>query len=116
MFHGMIIVDRRHGVILILLDMSAAFDTVDHDVLVTRLEQRFGVTGCAIAWIKSYLSDRSQSVKIHGGVSDDTPLVFGVPQGSALGPILFTMYTTPTGDIIRRHQLNFRRRQQTVIA
>ena len=45
--------DRRHGVILILLDMSAAFDTVDHDVLVTRLVQRFGVTGCAIAWIKS---------------------------------------------------------------
>ena len=87
--------------------MSAAFDTVDHDVLVTRLEQRFGVTGCAIAWIKSYLSDRLQSVKIHGGVSDDTPLVFGVPQGSALGPILFTMYTTPIGDIIRRHQLNF---------
>ena len=99
--------DQRHGVILILLDMSAAFDTVDHDVLVTRLEQRFGVTGCAIAWIKSYLSDRSQSVKIHGSVSDDTPLVFGVPQGSALGPILFTMYTTPIGDIIRRHQLNF---------
>ena len=99
--------DRRHDVILILLDMSAAFDTVDHDVLVTRLEQRFGVTGCAIAWITSYLSDRSQSVKIHGGVSDDTPLVFGVPQGSALGPILFTMYTTPIGDIIRRHQLNF---------
>ena len=99
--------DRRHGVILILLDMSAAFDTIDHDVLVTRLEQRFGVTGCAIAWIKSYLSDRSQSVKIHGGVSDDTPLVFGVPQGSALGPILFTIYTTPIGDIIRRHQLNF---------
>ena len=91
--------DRRHGVILILLDMSAAFNTVDHDVLVTRLEQRFGLTGCAIAWIKSYLSDRSQSVKIHG--------VFGVPQGSALGPLLFTIYTTPIGDIIRRHQLNF---------
>ena len=47
--------DRRHGVILILLEMSAAFDTVDHDVLVTHLEQPFGVTGCAIAWIKSYL-------------------------------------------------------------
>ena len=55
--------DRRHGVILILLDMSAAFDTVDHNVLVTRLEQRFGVTGCAIAWIKSYLSDRSPSAR-----------------------------------------------------
>ena len=80
--------------------MSAAFDTVDHDVMVTRLEQRFGVTGCAIAWIKSYLSDRSQSVNIHGGVSNDTPLAFGVPQGSALGPILFTIYTTPIGDII----------------
>ena len=80
--------------------MSAAFDTVDHDVLVTRLEQRFGVTGCAMAWIRSYLSDRSQSVKIHVGVSDDMPLVFGVPQGSALSPILFTINTTPTGDII----------------
>ena len=60
--------------------MSAAFDTVDHDVLVTRLVQRFGVTGCAIAWIKSYLADRSQSVNINGGVSNDTPLAFGVPQ------------------------------------
>ena len=99
--------DRRHGVILILLDMSAAFDTVDHDVLVTRLVQRFGVTGCAIAWIKSYLADRSQSVNINGGVSNDTPLAFGVPQGSELGPILFSIYTTPIGDIIRRHQLNF---------
>ena len=74
--------DRRHGVIL--LDMSAAFDTVYHDVLVTRLIQRFGVTGCAIAWIKSHLADRSQSVNINGCVSNDTPLAFGVPQGSAL--------------------------------
>ena len=64
--------------------MSAAFDTIDHDVLVTRLVQRFGVTGCAIAWIKSYLADRSQAMNINGGVSNDTPLAFGVPQGSAL--------------------------------
>ena len=49
----------------------------------------------------------SQSVKIHGSVSDDTPLAFGIPQGSTLGPIRFTNYTTPIGDIIRHHQLNF---------
>ena len=73
----------------------------------TRLVQRFGVTGCAIAWIKSYLADRSQSVNINGGVSNDTPLAFGVPQVSALGPTLFSIYTTPIGDIIKRHQLNF---------
>ena len=60
-------------------DMSAAFDTVDHDVLVTRLVQRFGVTGCAIAWIN--LADRSQSVNINCGAYMDTPLTFGVPQG-----------------------------------
>ena len=65
------------------------------------------MTGCAIAWIKSYLSDRSQSVNIHGGVSTDTPLAFGVPQDSALGPILFMIYTTPIGDIIRHHKLKF---------
>ena len=67
----------------------------------------FCVTGCAIAWIKSYLSDRSESLNIHGGVSNDTSLAFGIAQGSALGPKLFTIYTIPIGDIIRRrHQLN----------
>ena len=60
--------------------MSAAFDTVDHDVLVTRHVHRFGVTGCAIAWIKSYLADRSQSVNINGGVS----------KGSSMIVIIFT--------------------------
>ena len=59
--------DRRQGVTLVLLDMSAAFDTVDHDILITRLEKRIEVTCSVIAYIRSYLTDRTQSVKIPGG-------------------------------------------------
>ena len=86
-------IDDNKSVLLIMLDLSAAFDTVDHDVLLERL--------------KSYLSGRSQSVLINGTQSKPTLLVCGVPQGSVLGPILFTIYMLPLGDIIKRHGMQF---------
>ena len=76
--------DLKRLIMLILQDLSAAFDTVDHDILLNRLEKRLGITGKALAWFKSYLSDRTQSVRIKGMQSHEQPLRFGVPQGSVL--------------------------------
>ncbi len=93
--------------ILVLLDLSAAFDTVDHKLLLDRLENRLGITGNALLWFKSYLMDRKQRVQINGVCSKSTNLTCGVPQGSVLGPILFTVYTLPLGDILRKHGLSY---------
>ncbi len=101
------VVDTDGAAILILLDLSAAFDTVDHSALLRTVEHRVGITGQALEWIKSYLSDRHQSVCINGKLSKRTELVYGVPQGSVLGPLLFTLYTLPLGDIARLHNLSF---------
>ncbi|XP_042341350.1 uncharacterized protein LOC121942262, partial [Plectropomus leopardus] len=93
--------------VLILLDLSAAFDTIDHQILLHRLESSIGLKGTSLAWFKSYLSDRSQFVHINDQPSAHTKVCFGVPQGSVLGPILFTLYMLPLGNIIRKHSLNF---------
>ena len=100
-------VDESGGAILVLLDLSAAFDTIDHTTLLNLLRDRFGIHESALEWIKSYLSDREQCVLINGETSSKLKLSFGVPQGSVLGPILFTIYTTPLGDIVRKHGLTF---------
>jgi len=97
--------DKRKGVILVLLDLSAAFDTIDHQILLSRLEEKVGVCGSALSWFNSYLSGRSQSVYINGIKSAPKDLKFGVPQGSLLGPKKFTMYSGPIADIARRHGL-----------
>jgi len=91
----------------LLLDLSAAFDTVDHSILIDRLHKRLGLKGKALNWFKSYLSQRVQSVFINGTQSDIWELLFGIPQGSVLGPILFTIYTLPLGDILRKHNMGF---------
>lgn len=103
----LVAVDEHGGAILVLLDLSAAFDTIDHSTLLNLLHERFGIQGLALKWVKSYLSDREQCVQINGESSDKVKLSFGVPQGSVLGPILFTIYTTPLGDIVRKHGLTF---------
>ena len=82
----------KKDVVLILLDLSAAFDTIDHDILFHHLENRFGVSGLALQWFKSYLSNRTYSVSLKSLPSSKSVTVsFGVPQGSVLGPILFTL-------------------------
>ncbi len=93
--------------LLVLLDLSAAFDTIDHNILLNRLEHFVGISGSALARFKSYLSDRHQFVAVNEEVSYRSQVQYGVPQGSVLRPLLFTLYMLPLGDIIRRHGVSF---------
>ena len=83
-----------------MLDLSAAFDTIDHDVLISRLENEIGIKGKVLNWFKSYITGRKQSIAINGVTSTPWELLFGVPQGSVLGPILFIIYMGPLGKIL----------------
>jgi len=85
--------DRQDVTLLGLLDLSAAFDCVDHDILISRLQQSFGIRGTTLSWITSFLHGRTQQVFYAGGLSVIMSLAFGVPQGSVLGPLLFLLYT-----------------------
>ena len=85
--------DRGQITLLGMFDLSAAFDTVDHVILLRRLEVSFGIRGVALNWFASYLSGTSQQVSVHGSLALSTFLEYGVPQGSVLGPVLFLMYT-----------------------
>jgi len=87
--------------VLVGLDISSAFDMIDHNILLSRLHGEFGVTGTALAWLQSYISNRSQFVKLGRHSSAPVSCTSGVPQGSVLGPILFATYTSPIGDLIR---------------
>ena len=89
-----------------MLDLFAAFDTIDHNILLLRLCNVYGITGDALDWFRSYLTGRIQRVVIEDSVSVDQELAFGVPQGSVLGPIMYCMYTKPVSDIIQRHGLS----------
>ena len=87
-------IDDKKVTLLALLDLRAAFDWVDHDILLScRLQSRFGLDGAVLAWIRSFLSDRTQRVCFGGRLSADIALIFGVPHGSVLGPLLFLLYT-----------------------
>ncbi len=81
--------------ILLLLDLSAAFDTLDHDILIDRLSTFLNLSDSALNWFKSYLSDRTQSVITEKGLSNPRPVPYGVPQGSVDGPQLFRIYILP---------------------
>ena len=96
---------KKQPVMLLLLDLSAAFDTVDKDLLVRRLNNRFGFRDSAIKWLESYMTNRTMSVSIDANFSQPLPVKFGIPQGSVLGPILFTMYTAPLSDIINNYNI-----------
>ena len=92
---------------LVLLDLLAAFDTIDHSTLLSCLLDWFGV-GSVLKWFSSYLTERFQSVRIGSTLSDLQKLMFGVPQGSVLGPLLFSLYTSPLSTLIgKQNFINF---------
>ena len=99
-------IDRGESVCLVMLDLSAAFDTVDHHLLLQRLSH-LGVRSSALEFIRSYLCDRLMRVSIGECTSSERSLPFGVPQGAPWGPILYLCYTLPVGQILRRCGIRF---------
>ena len=99
----LMLMNQQHVTLLVLLDLSAAFDTIHYNILIQCLESDCGVTGNALSWFRSYLSDRFQRVSVNGGLSKKFPLFQGVPQGSCLGPLLFAIYTRRLFDIVKHH-------------
>ena len=80
--------------LLVMHDLSATFDTVNHNILLTCLNEELGICGLALGWFKSYLAKRGQRVSIDGSLSEHFSLECGVPQGSCLGPLLFLIYAS----------------------
>ena len=96
-------IDSGNLSLLIMLDLSAAFDTIDHSILLERLQTSFGIDG--LKWVKSYLANTHQKVKIDNNLSNVLPIQNGVPLGSVLGPVLFSTYLYPLIDVIDDHKL-----------
>ena len=100
--------DDGKPTLLISLDMSGAFDTIDHSVLLKRLSCSFGVAGNGLSWIQSYLTGRTQSVRIGSHSSRPNPcsIIGRRPQGSVLRPLFFSIYTSPMSTIANSHQVS----------
>ena len=101
------IIENGDGGFLVLLDLSAAFDTVDHTNLLSFLDNHTGLKSTILQMFHSYLSDCSQRISVNNVLSDMAGLSYGVPQGSVLSPVEFCMYTLPLSAIFRHHKLQY---------
>ena len=99
-------IDNGKIVLVLLLDMSAAFDTIDHELLLKPLKNSYGIDKLVLNWLSSYLNHCSFSVNINDSFSDPDSMLYGVPQGSILGPILFILYTKHLQHIAHNFNLN----------
>ena len=93
---------------LVLLDLSASFDTINHDMLLERLSKWFGFCYGVLRWFVDYLGGCSQKIKLEGHLSDNFQLHYGVPQGSVLRPLLFSMYTSSLSFLIENFSISHR--------
>ena len=100
-------VDQGKIVILIMLDQSSAFDILSHKILLGRMSELYGIQGKVLDWFHSYVSQRKQVVMIDGESSEEYILSTGVPQGSVLGPKLFSMYSRSLGNLIADHGFHY---------
>ena len=96
--------DPQRITLLILLDLSAAFVTVDHGVLLNHLSTSFGVRGSVLQWVTTYLLNRSQHVSFDQNLSKKFNLQCGIPQESCLRPLLFTIYASKLFQVIKNYQ------------
>ena len=108
--------DSGSWAVLLMLDLSAAFHTIDHGNLLSRLNSLYGISGDALDWFKSHLSGRVQRVIIGDTVSECKDLNSGVPQGSVLGPKIYCMYTKPISDIIDGHMVCLTSAMQMILS
>ncbi|KAG5270734.1 hypothetical protein AALO_G00195980, partial [Alosa alosa] len=99
--------DSNKVSILILLYLSAAFDTIDHSILIHRLAKWVGLSDNALNWFQTYITGRDFYISLGDHVSEKHDLPFGVAQGSCLGPLLFSLYMLPLGNVISQHNVNF---------
>ena len=99
--------DSKNLSVLVLLDLTAAFDTVDHNILLNRLENWVGLSGMVLQWFRSYLTGSEFSVALGDLSLNKNRINCGVPQGYILGPILFNFYMLPLGEIITKQNINF---------
>ena len=97
-------IDSRRSVLLVLLDLTAAFDTIDHNILMRRLHG-YGLWGDVHAWLTSYLRNRTNVVRVKSGLSQLNTITTGVPQGSVLGPILFNAYVAPLAKLLQQRNM-----------
>ena len=108
LFNNLLIhLDNRKAVLLTMLDLSAAFDTVDHSIYLRRIHNAFGVQNGALDWLSSYLSDRRAQVKIDNALSDFIVLDCALPQGSKIGPRGYSQYTKPLGAVVKSHEMDY---------